>query len=259
MNNIYIDVFLGITYDELFPLIKEIGFDGFFSGEIYANDFEKMSLFKHNAEQLGLRQETSHSTIPGSSSIWSSGTSGDEYIEVLKNNINNCSRLSIPILVVHIQPDFSLSPSFETGIKRLKTVVAYAKEKNVKLAFENINSAEYLYKTLDCFDDNHIGFCYDCGHEACHTNGEHFLPKIGDRLFCTHIHDNDNRSDLHLIPFDGDIDFERIARELRGCNYTGNLTLELCYNDFYSKNYSKSEYLKKCFASAVRLKNLISK
>ena len=45
MNNIYIDVFSGITYDELFPQIKEIGFDGFFSGEIYANDFEKMLCF----------------------------------------------------------------------------------------------------------------------------------------------------------------------------------------------------------------------
>ena len=43
MNNIYIDVFSGISYDELFPIIKDIGFTGFFSGEICANDFEKMS------------------------------------------------------------------------------------------------------------------------------------------------------------------------------------------------------------------------
>ncbi len=46
MSNIYIDVFYGISYDELFPMIKEIGFTGFFSGECYANDFEKMSAFK---------------------------------------------------------------------------------------------------------------------------------------------------------------------------------------------------------------------
>ena len=70
MNSIYIDVFSGISYDELFKMIKDIGFNGFFSGEIYAKHFDNMSSFKRYAENLGLTQETSHSTIPGSSSIW---------------------------------------------------------------------------------------------------------------------------------------------------------------------------------------------
>lgn len=40
------------------------------------------------------------------------------------------------------------------------------KKVGVKIAFENINSAEYLFETLEHFDEPHIGFCYDCGHEA---------------------------------------------------------------------------------------------
>lgn len=261
MRNIYIDVFHGISYDELFPMIKEIGFTGFFSSECYANDFEKMSAFKNNAEKIGLIQETSHSTIPGSWSIWNDNADGENYVDVLKLNIDNCSKLSIPILVVHIQPDFAKMPSFEIGLSRLKTVVKYAKARNVKIAFENINSAEYLYRTLEYFDDNNVGFCYDCGHEACHTNGERYLPKIGDRLFCTHIHDNDNKADLHLIPFDGQIDFVRIADELSACNFKGNITLELSYNEYtgYSKRMSKSEFLIKSFEAASRLQKLISK
>lgn len=258
MKNIYIDVFSGISYDELFPMIKEIGFTGFFSGECYAKDFEKMSAFKRSAENLGLLQETSHSTIPSCSSIWNNTLAGEKFVDVLKLNIDNCSILDIPILVVHIQPNFSETPSFEIGLNRLKTIVKYAKDRNVKIAFENINSAEYLYKTLEYFDDDNVGFCYDCGHEACHTNGERYLPKIGERLLCTHIHDNDNKSDMHLIPFDGQIDFVRIADELRGCNYNGNITLELTYGNYENK-LSKFEFLKKSYAAAERLKNLIDK
>lgn len=134
MRGLYVDVFSGITYDELFPMIKQIGFDGFFSGE-----------------------------------------------------------------------------------------------------------------------------CYDCGHEACHTEGERFLPKIGNRLLCTHIHDNDKKTDLHLIPFDGQIDFARIADELRACNYSGNLTLELCYDDGCGARISKMDYLQRAFDAAMKLQKLIEK
>ncbi|MBP3334397.1 MAG: sugar phosphate isomerase/epimerase [Clostridia bacterium] len=257
MNGIYIDVFWGISYDELFPMIKDIGFTGFFSGECYAKDPEKLTQFKRSADSIGLIQETSHSTIPGCSSIWSNVAEGDEYIDLLKLNIDNCAKLDIPILVVHIQPDLSSEPSFETGLNRLRSAVKYARERRVKIAFENINSAEYLYNTLDFFDCDNVGFCYDCGHEACHTNGERYLSKIGDRLLCTHIHDNDNKSDQHLIPFDGSIDFIRIASELNDCNYKGNITLELCYDNRYQSRMSKLDFLKKSFDAAKKLKKMM--
>ena len=35
---IFIDVFCGMRYQQLFPLAKKVGFNGFFSGELYAND-----------------------------------------------------------------------------------------------------------------------------------------------------------------------------------------------------------------------------
>ena len=73
--------------------------------------------------------------------------------------------LGIPILVVNVNPELKQNPSRELGIDRLKPVVKYAKDKSVKIAFENINSPEYLYKTLDYFDGDNIGFCYDCRHE----------------------------------------------------------------------------------------------
>lgn len=253
MQGIYIDVFSGMTYEELLPMIKDIGFDGFFSGHIYADDFKKLAYYNALAKSYGLLQETSHSTIPLSDQIWNNNKHGDEYIETLKRNITNCSLLGIPVLVVHVNPEFAQNPSLELGINRLKPVVKYAKDKGVNIAFENINSPEYLYKTLDYFDGDNVGFCYDCGHEACHTLGEHYLKRIGNRLMCTHIHDNDNKSDCHYIPFDGDIDFNTIAKELKQCGYKGNITLELAYRN----NLSKQEFLQKSFDAACKLKAMI--
>lgn len=251
-----IDVFNGFEYDELLPMLKHVGFDGFFSGEMYADNLDAMSHHRQLAEQLTLLYETSHATIPGCSSIWSNEMDGEKYAALLTRCIDHCAACSVPILVVHISPDFTAYPQFEVGIKHLRPIVDYAKHKQIRIAFENINSEEYLIKTLDYFTQPHIGFCYDSGHEACHTPGVRFLPQIGERLFCTHLHDNDRGSDQHLIPFDGSIDFEKICWELAKTNYRGNLTLELSFEQ-YRHNLGKREFLKKSFTALTKINDML--
>ena len=48
-----------------------------------------------------------------------------------------------------------------------------------------------------------------------HLTGE--FARFKDRIFAVHLHDNDKNEDLHLLPFDGTIDWKRIVRELQGC------------------------------------------
>ena len=254
----FIDVFHGIEYDQLFPLCKKSGFDGFFSGENYANDPAALNAVAALARTHDLTWETSHSTIPKCQTVWSRGEAGDRYCGILLANIDNCKRHDIPLLVVHISPDFSKEPIFELGIKRLEAVVEYAKSSGVRIAFENINSSEYLLDTLAYFNDPYVGFCYDCGHEACHTPNERYLPKLGNRLFCTHLHDNDGKNDCHWLPFDGSVDFKRISDELRACGYKGNLTLELCYNERYSKKYTQEEFVQEAYVRVERLREMIN-
>ena len=59
-----------------------------------------------------------------------------------------------------------------------------------------------------------------------------------------HLHDNDKSDDLHLIPFDGTIEWEPVIKRLKECNYNGPVTLELAYryeylNDSIDKFYAK--------------------
>lgn len=253
MRKLILDVFFGISYEVLLPMAKKLGFDGFFVGQEAANDEAKVSELRAMAEREGLEIETIHSTIPGCYDLWAEGDAGDGYVLVLKNNIDNCAKFSIPILVVHIQVKEGTEILPELGIKRLEPVVEYAKEKGVRIAFENINEPELLFQVMEHFQDSHVGFCYDCGHEACHTPGVEFLPVLGERLFCTHLHDNDGVGDLHQLPFDGQLDFERICRQLNEVGYQGNITLELSYTGDYRDVISKEKFLQKAYDAACEL------
>lgn len=257
MSGLYIEVFKGMSYDTLLPIAARLGFDGFFTNWEYASDIEKMRYYKTLGESLGLAYETSHSVIPGSNTVWLDGKEGDDFIDLLKTNIDNCEKLSVGILVVHVQPNARQNPSFETGIKRFDNLVKYAKVRGVTIAFENIGMPSFLYRTLDALQDSNVGFCYDSGHEACCTPGVRHLPRIGDRLVCTHLHDNDNRSDLHLIPYDGEIGFDRVAKDLRDCAYRGNITLELNY-ERYADRLLPEDYLQKCLDVAKKIRNSVS-
>ena len=255
-NLLCIDVFEGIDYDRLFYMAKDVGFDGLFSGEIHGDDFASMERVRRIANETGLFYEFSHSKIPGCKELWRDSGGGEAYVQLLKRNIDNCVRLEIPILVVHCQPEYQTEPDMALGLGYLEDVVRYAETAGVKIAFENIDHPQCLLQTMAHFTDKHVGFCYDAGHEACRGYGYEFLPLVGDRLICTHIHDNDMVDDLHLIPFDGKIDWQRVARQLKDCGYTGPLTLELRYGKFY-ENVPEREFLQKSLEAVKRLREMM--
>ena len=79
------------------------------------------------------------------------------------------------------------------------------------------------------------GFCFDSGHELCYNHGEDQLALFGEKLLCTHLNDNmgqtgervTSQDDAHMMPFDGLVDWEWVARRLRACEFSGPLTFEL--------------------------------
>lgn len=255
-NLLCVDVFEGIDYDRLFYMAKDIGFDGLFSGEVHGDDFESMKRVRRIANETGLLYEFSHSKIPGCKELWRNSGGGEAYVQLLKRNIDNCARLEIPILVVHCQPEYQTEPDMALGLFYLEPVVRYAEDAGVKIAFENIDHPQCLLQTMAHFTDKHVGFCYDAGHEACRGYGYEFLPLVGDRLICTHIHDNDGIDDQHLIPFDGKIDWQRVMRQLKDCKYEGPLTLELRYGKFY-EGIPETEFLQKSFDAVKRLRDMM--
>ena len=86
------------------------------------------------------------------------------------------------------------------------------------------------------------------------------MPLFGDKLAFTHINDNlcEYNGDLHLIPFDGKIDFGYVAEQLKKSGYTGTLSLELLppESDFY-RDVSPQEYYARAYHAACRLRDML--
>lgn len=65
------------------------------------------------------------------------------------------------------------------------------------------------------------------------NNPAETIHKLGNRIGCTHIHDNDGVHDVHTLPYYGVIDWENVMKAFAQAGYTGNLNYEAAY--FVSK------------------------
>ena len=82
-----------------------------------------------------------------------------------------------------------------------------------------------------------LGFTWDTGHEQVYEDGNiDFMEQFGDLIAGTHINDNFGRrspdhitpdDDIHIPPYCGTVDFDRVVRCLRQVNYRGTVTLEI--------------------------------
>lgn len=120
----------------------------------------------------------------------------------------------------------------EYNLNYYKKLIPYAQEYGLQIAIENIHgyitkTPEALLQLLDALDNDVFTICYDVGHDQLVGNdlGE-TIRKLGHRIGCTHIHDNDGVHDLHTLPYYGVIDWDTVMKAFAESGYTGNLNYE---------------------------------
>ena len=120
---------------------------------------------------------------------------------------------------------------------------------------------EELMGLIDRFDNPFVTCCWDTGHARLAFTREGMseaMRKLGGRITCTHIHDNYYNKDLHVMPFQGDIDWREQMATLKEIGYTGNLTFEFVYGqlpecmvaDFLHTAVKTGQMLKELFENA---------
>ena len=251
-----INIFEGIDRNELYPLVKEAGFDGFFTNPEWADDLPLLKEVRSATQALGLFQETVHATIKGADDMWLPGPAGDEFAKTMCRNIDHCVAIGVPLIVMHPQL-WKKEPDIPLGLGRFERVVRYAEKEGVRIAFENVDSAPLLHAVMGHFTDSHVGFCYDNGHELFLMPEEDFLARYGNRLFCIHLHDNDGTWDGHLLPYDGKAPYERTIRELAECGFAGPVSLEVRMNEKYREAYTKEAFVARCHEIAGEIRDRI--
>ena len=147
--------------------------------------------------------------------------------------------LTIPFrhLVVHLGvPDSvahgSSDNSRDAARKSVEELHEIAERANVQLALEvipnQLSSAEALVSFIENdLEGARVGICMDVGHA-------HLMGDVGDaietcsgHLVTTHLHDNRRKSDDHLPPGDGGIDWPSTLMSLQKIGYDGTWMFEV--------------------------------
>ena len=250
----FIDSF-GISYDECAKIIAECGFDGIF--DTFTSEAAAEALASAAAKHR-LEITSFHAPFFGINSMWLDGEEGDNMLLSLLAAVDSCERYSAPVAVVHVSSGETPPQMSEIGFARYDKLVETAAKKGVMIGFENLRKPMYLDAVMERYRDcKNVGFCWDTGHEACFTYGQEFMPDYGGRLCFTHIHDNlgEHNEDLHRIPFDGSLDFKRIAKRLRERAWQGYLSFEV-YPDKYETKKTAEMFYKRAYAAAVKIRSM---
>ena len=101
-----------------------------------------------------------------------------------------------------------------------------------------MESIPHLQALMEAFPD--VGLCWDSGHAHCYNREYDLLGLYGHRLMATHLNDNfgmrsedgsiSKYDDLHLLPFDGTLDWDAAIKQLEG--FSGPLTFELSIKNY---------------------------
>lgn len=262
-------------------LIAKAGFDGvefnfgmvgwdWYKDDIYFNDHPFVNgdylkyarEMKRVADDNGLTINQTHAPAPTKPKV-------EEWVE---RAIECTAELECEYLIVH-----PYTESMEYNVNLAKKFLKKAKECGVKLAFENIwhsyenglavgpvgCNEKSLLEFLEILNDENAVACIDIGHASMaglNTSPEKIILALNDRVKTLHIHDNDLKKDLHLIPFTKDIDFVAVAKSLKNINYSGYITLESIFaGNESSTEQDIKEYLAKAQAAAKRISDIIQK
>lgn len=266
MRPVHISTVIGSTVDETLqiPLIKKAGFDGFFTTY---SDLGTEELWAETAQKNRLAFETLHGPFEFANRMWEEGDVGEEYLTYLKHTIDVCSQIHVTKYILHVTVGNTAPPVSQMGLDRFRGLCGYAKERRVHICFENLEPMPHLDAVMEEITDPYHGFCWDIGHNSCYTPQTDFLKHYAGRLKCLHIHDNkgvtrpgspDYQDDLHLLPFDGILDWDWFAARLRECRYDGPITLEVsCLGSPAYQNMSIEEYLAAAYGRGCILRDKV--
>jgi sugar phosphate isomerase/epimerase len=119
-------------------------------------------------------------------------------------------------------------------MRGLVELAEHARATDVVLCVENMPPGVFpgsqmadLFAIVQELDQPRIGLALDTGHANISPSGTSTETEHGaQRLWTTHVHDNDGRQDSHLPPGQGSIDWVAWARTLDSIDYRGPIVLE---------------------------------
>ena len=230
-------VALGMGYDvhpvEQIKILKEIGWDGVFSGWCPGENIEA---YAKAISETGMMYQSIHAPFHNVDKIWESETDGDKYTEEQIECLRRAKDVGVDLVVAHAIIGMERCTPTALGLKRFERIFNAAENLGVTVALENTEGEIYVEALMREFgSSDRVRFCIDTGHEMCYNGSRDMIGKYASKLICTHLNDNMGQTgdsitwldDSHVLPFDGVADWNNIAARLNAAGYKGDLTFEL--------------------------------
>ena len=242
-----------VPFEERYRMIKKAGFDcvmlwwsdRFGRGSGYQKD-------AYYARNAGLTVENIHAPVHQQNDLSLNDLNGEGALQSYLQCVDDCSANSIPTMVIHLPDD--TYPINNTGLERLRKIVAEAEDKEIQIAFENLRNISNLTLVLNLFCSKYVGYCYDSCHHKNYIADKNLLDQFGNRLMALHLHDNGGKRNQHQLPFDGNIDWTEVMNNISLTNYKGATSLEPMNWDY--ENLSIQQFLSLAYQKARVLDNM---
>lgn len=209
------------------------------------------------ARRKGLTVIFAHLGYKGLNAIWAAGDEGEQLTEGYLRDLDVMRDNGIDHVVMHLNGKLEAPPYGPVGLERFQRIVDRAAQNGICISFENTKLKGYHKYLLDRLHGDNFGMCLDGGHLHCHFSDDWCFDRFAGRITAVHLHDNDGRDDLHLLPFDGTVNWPWLMKTLRIAGYAGPVTLECCYHRQYPAQMSAGAYYREAYARGQRLVALL--
>ena len=135
----------------------------------------------------------------------------------------------------------------ELNLEFFGKFIPFLKDEGMTMCIENLFAYDILMQRhvlsaggnpdelnyyIDNLGDDCFAACYDSGHLNHFGADEYnFITKLGKRLRCVHFNESWGKEfkgmDWHLLPGDGDIDWEKVKKGLIDVDYPGTINAEI--------------------------------
>lgn len=149
-------------------------------------------------------------------------------------------------IIVHpafICRNLSADERYEMNMEIYGRLLPHARELGVGIAIENMwgrhkdirekivkdvcSDADELIRYVDGMNSPFVTACLDVGHAGLVGESADAMARaLGGRMSSIHIHDNDFVSDMHTLPYLGNVNFDALTSALADISYKGDITME---------------------------------
>lgn len=258
----------GAPYLNKLKHIKRTGFNNIMLDHYHNLENEIIA-----AQNIGLEVESVHIDSRNVNCMWQNKNSASMFIKKLSDEFTVLKRNGVKTAIIHPgqnNHDFSNSAKQPTALALTNwlELIEQAEKHGILVAMENTDLIHlpHLFVILDNIKSANLKFCYDSGHHQLFYPNLDIIKRYQNILHAVHLHDNNLEypqktgwsGDLHMVPFDGKINFTKIAEQIANSKYSGSTMLETSHTTSQAyNNLSPYAYLEHAYQAGKKLSQLI--